>query len=66
VDKEEWLVLDADVARVVEIGEQGGGMGFVVGEGVVLGDQRLLVLADPAAGSALVGAAEAEGEIGLA
>ena len=58
--------MDADEARVVEIGEQGAGMGFVVGEGVVLGDQHFLVLAVPAAGPVFVSPTKAEGEIGLA
>ncbi len=57
--------MDADVARVAEIGEQGAEMGFVVGEGVVLGDQHLLVLSIPAASPVFVGPAEAKGEIGL-
>jgi hypothetical protein len=58
--------VDTDVARVVEIGDQGAEMGFVVGEGVMLGDQHVVVLAVPAAGPVFVGPAEAEGEIGLA
>lgn len=66
VDEEEGFVVDADVARIMEIGEQGAEMGFVVGEGVVLGDQHFLVLTVPAASPVFVGPAEAEGEIGLA
>ena len=58
--------MDADIARVVEIGEQGAEMGFVVGEGIVLGNQHFLVLAIPAAGPVFIGPAEAEREIGLA
>ena len=58
--------MNADVARVVKIGEQGEEMGFVIGEGVVLGDQRFLVLAVPAAGPVFVGPAKTEREIGLA
>ena len=37
--------MDADVARIVKIGEQGAEMGFVGGEGGVLGDQHFLILA---------------------
>ena len=54
VDKEEGFVADANVARIVEIGEQGAEMSFIVGEGIVLGDQHLLVLAVPAAKPTLV------------
>jgi len=66
VDEKEGLVVDADVARVVEIGEQGAKMGFVVGEGVVLGDQHFLVLAVPTARPVFIRPTQTEGEIGLA
>lgn len=55
--------MDADVARIMEIGEQGAEMGFVVGEGVVLGDQHFLVLAVPATGPIFICPAQAEREI---
>jgi hypothetical protein len=50
----------------VEIEQQALDVGEVVGWGVVLGDQHLLILAIPAAGPVFVGPAEAERKIRLA
>lgn len=36
--------MDADVPRVVEVGDQGVEMGFDAGEGEVLGDQHLKLI----------------------